>query len=55
MLGGWDDINGIIYLSSGLSSVQRRCVLAHEISHARHHDLGCHTDAWVERRADMDS
>ena len=55
MLGGWDDEHGVIYLSSRLSPVQRRCVLAHEISHARHRDVGCRADAWSERRADMDA
>ncbi len=31
----------LIVLDSRLTDVQRRCVLAHEISHARHMDTGC--------------
>lgn len=30
----------LIVLDSRLTDVQRRCVLAHEISHARHMDTG---------------
>lgn len=53
--GGYDAGHGLIVLSPRLSPVQRRCVLAHEISHARHRDLACRADATVERRADMDA
>lgn len=45
----------LIVLDSRLTPVQRRCVLAHEISHARHRDAGCHVDKWVERRADQEA
>lgn len=45
----------LILLDSRLCSVQRRCVLAHEISHARHLDEGCRVDKWVERRADREA
>lgn len=45
----------LIVLDSRLTDVQRRCVLAHEISHARHRDAGCHVDKWVERRADREA
>ena len=34
----------LIVLDSRLTDVQRRCVLAHEISHARHRDAGCRCD-----------
>ncbi|RYQ36071.1 ImmA/IrrE family metallo-endopeptidase [Bifidobacterium pseudolongum] len=45
----------LILLDVRLSPVQRRCVLAHEISHAKHRDLGCRCDRWTERRADMEA
>ncbi len=45
----------LIILDTRLTEVQRRCVLAHEISHARHHDAGCRCDRWAERRADMEA
>lgn len=45
----------LIVLDSRLTDVQRRCVLAHEISHAQHRDAGCRCDRWTERRADMEA
>ena len=45
----------LILLDSRLCGVQLRCVLAHEISHARHMDSGCRVDKWVERRADQEA
>lgn len=45
----------LIILDTRLTEVQRRCVLAHEISHARHHDAGCRCDRWTERRADVEA
>lgn len=45
----------LILLDTRLRGVQLRCVLAHEISHARHMDAGCHIDHWTERRADMEA
>lgn len=53
--GCYDVANDVIYLSDRLTSVQRRCVLAHEISHARHRDRGCNCDSFTERRADMEA
>ena len=53
--GAYDAVGGIILMSDRLTPVQYSCVLAHEISHARHHDHGCHTDKWTERRADIDA
>lgn len=45
----------LILLDRDLTSEQRRCVLAHEISHARHLDEGCRMDRWSERRADCEA
>lgn len=45
----------LILLDSRLCGVQLRCVLAHEISHARHMDAGCRVDKWVERRANIEA
>ena len=45
----------LILLDTRLRGVQLRCVLAHEISHARHMDAGCRVDKWVERRADREA
>lgn len=45
----------LILLDSRLCGVQLRCVLAHEISHARHMDAGCRVDKWTERRADQEA
>lgn len=53
--GVYDAERDEIVLSDRLSPIQRRCVLAHEISHARHHDVGGHGDAVTERRADIDA
>lgn len=53
--GAWCAKYGIILLDERLTEVQRRCVLAHEISHARHGDTGCRCDRWTERRADMEA
>lgn len=53
--GVYDAEHNEIILSDRLSTVQRRCVLAHEISHAKHHDVGCKADSYTERRADMDA
>lgn len=46
---------GLIVLDDRLTDIQRRCVLAHEISHARHADRGCDCDACVEARADLEA
>lgn len=45
----------LILLDTRLRGVQLCCVLAHEISHARHMDAGCRVDKWVERRADQEA
>ena len=47
--------SNLILLDCDLTSEQRRCVLAHEISHARHRDAGCRCDRWAERRADIEA
>ena len=36
----YDDRKHIIYLSVGLNDRQKRCALAHELIHAKHHDTG---------------
>lgn len=53
--GGYDAANNRILISDRLTPIQRRCVLAHEIIHARHHDVGCKCDSATERRADMEA
>lgn len=53
--GAWCAEYGLILIDSRLTDVQRRCVLAHEISHARHRDAGCRCDRWTERRADIEA
>lgn len=53
--GAWCARYGLILIDDRLADVQRRCVLAHEISHARHGDSGCTADRWVERRANMEA
>lgn len=45
----------LILLDTRLYGTQRRCVLAHEISHARHRDGGCQCDRWTERRANIEA
>lgn len=53
--GVYDAERNEIILSDKLSPIQRRCVLAHEISHAKHHDIGCKTDIYTEQRADIEA
>ena len=53
--GAWCVQYGLILIDDRLDAMQRRCVLAHEISHARHHDSGCMADRWVEQRADREA
>lgn len=58
MEGAFNLGSGLILLSDRLNPRQYDCVLAHEISHARHRDPGrCDRLAHdaVERRADMDA
>ena len=38
-----------------LTPTQYRCVLAHEISHAKHRDRGGHADRYTEQRADIEA
>lgn len=45
--------SNLILLDCDLTSEQRRCVLAHEISHARHLDERCRMDRWSDREAAM--
>lgn len=54
--GAYDGTRGVIFISNRLSDVQRRCVLAHEISHARHHDICCREEkSQIERRANIEA
>lgn len=53
--GGYDAGRNLIVVAGDLSPVQRRCVLAHEISHARHRDVGCKCSTATEKRADMEA
>jgi Zn-dependent peptidase ImmA (M78 family) len=54
--GAYDADTDTILISSGLTDVQRRRVLAHEVSHARHRDRGCVAPGSpVERRADREA
>ncbi|MFT8359177.1 ImmA/IrrE family metallo-endopeptidase [Bifidobacterium aquikefiri] len=54
--GAFDRETSTIFLASNLSDMQRACVLAHEISHAKHRDHGCYGHrSPMERRADMDA
>ena len=53
--GAFDVETGTIYVSDQLSDIQRRCVLAHEISHAKHKDVRCRTNGYSERRADREA
>lgn len=58
--GAWSPLHRKIALASGLSPVQERCVLAHELEHALADDLGCGVGLYAahpraipqERRAD---
>ncbi|WEV41610.1 ImmA/IrrE family metallo-endopeptidase [Bifidobacterium sp. ESL0682] len=54
--GAYDIERDAIYLSDRLTDVQHKCVLAHELSHARHGDCGCRNghDA-AELRADIEA
>ena len=53
--GVYDAERNEIILSDKLSPIQSRCVLAHEISHAKQHDIGCKTDIYTEQRADIEA
>lgn len=58
--GAWSPLHRKIVIASGLSPVQERCVLAHEVEHALAEDLGCGVGLYAthpraipqERRAD---
>ncbi|KFI39824.1 hypothetical protein BACT_0525 [Bifidobacterium actinocoloniiforme DSM 22766] len=47
----WDRERTIV-IDDGMADWQKRCVLCHELSHARYHDAGCGTNcSKAERRA----
>jgi Zn-dependent peptidase ImmA (M78 family) len=39
--GAWSPLHRKVAVAEGLSAVQERCVLAHEVEHALADDLGC--------------
>lgn len=53
--GAWIGKKRLMLVDDRLDDVQRRCVIAHELSHAKHGDAGCRCDRWIERRADMEA
>lgn len=53
--GGYLFTRELIVLDDRLTDIQRRCVLAHEISHARHRDQGCDCDDCIETRANTEA
>lgn len=46
---GCTDGHSTIWIRTGLSQTERRCVIAHELVHIRHHHAG-HQPACVERQ-----
>lgn len=53
--GLYDVRTETIYIADNLTTTQYRCVLAHEVSHAKHRDRGGHVDRYTEQRADMEA
>ena len=53
--GLYDVRTETIYRADNLTPTQYRCVLAHEVSHAKHRDRGGHVDRYTEQRADMEA
>ena len=53
--GLYDANTETIYMADDLTPTQYRCVLAHEVSHAKHRDRGGHADRYTEQRADMEA
>ncbi|MBW3093440.1 ImmA/IrrE family metallo-endopeptidase [Bifidobacterium sp. 82T10] len=53
--GAYDSEENVILMADNLTPIQYACVLAHEMSHAKHGDKGCHADKWTERRADIEA
>lgn len=53
--GLYDVRTETIYIADNLTPTQYRCVLAHEVSHAKHRDRGGHVDRYTEQRADMEA
>ena len=53
--GLYDANTETIYIADDLTPTQYRCVLAHEISHAKHRDRGGHADRYTEQRADIEA
>ena len=53
--GLYDARTETIYIADNLTPTQYRCVLAHEVSHAKHQDKGGHSDRYTEQRADVEA
>ena len=56
--GAWSRNRRRIFIASGLTPVQERCVLAHEVEHVLAGDAGCSNMAVAvrqERRADVEA
>lgn len=56
--GAWSPRHRKIVIAKGLSAVQERCVLAHELEHAIGGDIGCEVGprrVGQERRADIEA
>jgi Zn-dependent peptidase ImmA (M78 family) len=53
----WSPAHRTVVLASGLSPVQERCVLAHEVEHVLADDIGCAGPSALrmERRADREA
>lgn len=54
----WSAVHGCVVLATGLSLVQERCVLAHEVEHILAGDLECASRPMTirqERRADVEA
>ncbi|PJN00857.1 hypothetical protein CG740_23425 [Streptomyces sp. CB01201] len=56
--GAWSEEKRCVVVAAGLSRVQERCVLAHELEHVLAHDAGCDGTLRTvrqERRADIEA
>jgi Zn-dependent peptidase ImmA (M78 family) len=54
--GGWSPVHRMIVIASGMTCVQERCVLAHELEHVLADDPACGFGAMsarIERAADL--
>lgn len=54
-LGAYLHQDRLILLDKHLTDIQRRCILAHELSHAKHADAGCLDVRAMEQRANREA